>query len=63
MILLRAWLLCVSDKNGIFDVVTSCSIFDKNIFPKNTFLISCYALSSMICYIHECEASKKCQVS
>ena len=26
-----------SDKNGIFDVVTSCSIFDKFIFLKNTF--------------------------
>ena len=26
-----------SDKSGIFDVVTSCSIFDKYIFSKNTF--------------------------
>ena len=26
-----------SDKNGIFDVVTSCSRFDKFIFLKNTF--------------------------
>ena len=26
-----------SDKNDIFDVVTSCSIFDKYIFSKNTF--------------------------
>ena len=26
-----------SDKNGIFDVVTSFSIFDKYIFSKNTF--------------------------
>ena len=26
-----------SDKNGIFDVVTSCSIFDKYISSKNTF--------------------------
>ena len=26
-----------SDKNGVFDVKTSCSIVDKCIFPKNTF--------------------------
>ena len=25
------------DKNGIFDVITSCSIFDKYIFSKSTF--------------------------
>ena len=30
-----------SDKNGIFDVVTSCSIFD-NIFFEEYFLMSCY---------------------
>ena len=27
-----------SDKNGVFDVVTSCSLFDKYMFLKNTFL-------------------------
>ena len=27
-----------SDKNGIFDIVTSCSKFDKFIISKNTFL-------------------------
>ena len=26
-----------SDKKEVFDVVTSCSIFDKYIFSKNTF--------------------------
>ena len=26
-----------SDKNNMFDVVTSCSIFDEYIFSKNTF--------------------------
>ena len=26
-----------SDKNGIFDVVTSCFIFEKYVFSKNTF--------------------------
>ena len=26
-----------SDKNGIFDVVTSCSLFDEYVFSKNTF--------------------------
>ena len=28
-----------SDKNNMFDVVTSCSILDKYIFSKNTFLL------------------------
>ena len=26
------------DKNGVFDVVTSCSLFDKYMFLKNTSL-------------------------
>ena len=26
-----------SDENSIFDIVTSCSIFDRYIFSKNTF--------------------------
>ena len=30
------------DKNGIFDVVTSCSIVDKYIFLEEYFLMSCY---------------------
>ena len=31
-----------SDKNGIFDVVTSYSIFDKYIFFEEYFKMSCY---------------------
>ena len=28
-----------SDENGIFDVATSSSIFDKNMFSKNIFSV------------------------
>ena len=31
-----------SDKNGAFDVMTSCSIFDRYIFFKEYFLMSFY---------------------
>ena len=56
-----------SDKNGIFDFVASCSIFDKYFFRRilsNVLLLKkAYAFSSKICSINEFEASKKCQVS
>ena len=47
-----------SDKIDVFDIVTSCSIFDQYIFSKNTFLCLVIEIS-----IYEFEASKKCQVS
>ena len=57
-----------SDKNGIFDIVKSCSIFDEYIFQRSlsNVLILKYAywLSFIIFYLQdEFEASKKCQVS
>ena len=57
-----------SDKNGIFDVVTSCSIFDKYTdFFEEYFLMSCYQNKhiglALLFVIYEFEASKKCQVS
>ena len=30
-----------SDKNGIFDIVTSCFLFDKYIFLRKYFRMSC----------------------
>ena len=49
-------------KNSIFDVVMSCSIFDKYIFSKNIFL-SCVIKISICIVIYEFELNEKCQVS
>ena len=55
-----------SDENGIFDVVTSCSIFDKYSFRRilSYVLISNKHMRSALYFnIYQFEASKKCQVS
>ena len=56
-----------SDKNGIFDVVKSCSIFDKYIFRRilsNVLLLKYKHIGCALWFvIYEFKVSKKCQVS
>ena len=56
-----------SDKNGIFDVVTSFSTFGKLFFFSNYAVMFCYCnkplLLALALVLYELNVNKKCQVS